>query len=78
MEMWSIPFHTIENEWTDDQFFSMFERAMERFDEQEKAAKKARNKKSNDSSGSHSGKHRTSKVGASQFLGQIGAAPPSE
>jgi hypothetical protein len=30
MNIWHVPFHVIESEWTDDQFYSFIERAGER------------------------------------------------
>ena len=44
MREWRVPFHVIENEWTDWQYFSMLDRLNERKQAEEKAMKKAQAK----------------------------------
>lgn len=41
MKEWGVPFHTIEREWTDPQFFLMLEKRSERIERENKAHKKA-------------------------------------
>lgn len=52
MKYWGVPFHVIETEWTDDQFFAMLEAASGR--EKSVQKKQGRNKAARSSS-SHSG-----------------------
>ena len=40
MKVWGVPFHTIESEWTDDQFYMMLDRLGERLGEEKKAYSK--------------------------------------
>ena len=44
MRIWPVSFHTIENEWTDDQFFAMMERAGERAKKENKQLRKNTNR----------------------------------
>lgn len=46
MTEWGIPFHVIENEWTDRQFALMLSRLMDRKRAEAKAAREARDKQS--------------------------------
>lgn len=46
MAEWGIPFHVIENEWTDRQFWLMADRLVERMQERRRQERKARGKQS--------------------------------
>lgn len=45
MKEWGIPFHVIENEWTDWQYFMFLDRMNERLEEQAKAMERNKAKK---------------------------------
>ncbi len=67
MNTWHVPFHVIENEWTDDQFYMFLDRAGDRVKRENKASK-AGSKSSNRGSASASGTTTTS-LSTSQFIG---------
>lgn len=50
MKYWGVPFHVIESEWTDEQFFSLLECANER---ETSVQKKSRSNKSPSGDGSN-------------------------
>jgi hypothetical protein len=61
MEKWGVPFHTIENEWTDDQYFLMVEKLSERIERENESQKDTKNRTPNRSgAGSNGGTQRVS------------------
>lgn len=66
MKVWGVPFHIIENEWTDDQFFMMVERLGDRV-KNENRAQKSGGKRSDGGSES-SGSTNTRQVSTAQFI----------
>lgn len=77
MKIWGVPFHVIESEWTDDQFYAMFDRLGERIEAEEKAQKRA-NKKSSGGSVSDGSNTRTRDFTPQQFIQKIGGTVPKE
>ena len=69
MDRWHIPFHIIEREWTDDQFFMMIEKMGERLKRENDASKKANKSSASPSAGSGNVHTRSLNLQEAQALG---------
>lgn len=72
MKVWHVPFHVIENEWTDEQFVAMLERLTERVErEKEEMDKPSRKPRSTRTGTSRRVESRS--VGMAEFFATQGA-----
>ena len=66
MKVWSVPFHVIENEWTDDQFMEMLDRLSERIEREQKEVDN-NNRKTNSARSGSSRRTEKKSMGAAEF-----------
>lgn len=77
MNVWGISFIEIETQWTDDQFYMMFERLGDRLNEEKKAHSKA-SRGGSSGSPQRGGSVQTSTLSTKEFLSKIGKPVKSE
>jgi hypothetical protein len=69
MDRWHIPFHVIEREWTDDQFFKMVDKMGERLKREHEATKKHSKSRDSGGAGGSNVRTRTLNLGEAQKIG---------